>query len=75
MQTCQTVNPTEINETHFSVNMHRLVHHTVFPSFEHYVGLPPDLQTMGVISSNGCSMLNMVGKDSLKRNCTTTKMC
>lgn len=30
--------------------------------------LPPDLQTIGVISSNGWSMLNIVGKGSLKKN-------
>lgn len=30
--------------------------------------LPPDLQTSGVISSSGCSMLNIVGKGSLAIN-------
>lgn len=30
--------------------------------------LLPDLQTSGVISSSGCSMLNMVGKGSLRIN-------
>lgn len=34
------------------------------------INLPPDLQTRGVISSKGCSMLNIVGKGSLERNQT-----
>lgn len=32
------------------------------------VHLLPDLQTSGVISSSGCSMLNIVGKGSLVIN-------